>query len=133
MVDLWAVGVMLYEFMVGELPFGAMTENPFDIYEEIIQGNPSFPRNFKDRRAKKLIENMLSLNPEIRHNGSYNTLRNNSWFDSINWVHFFLILGKYSEQDSRNTLQTRQHRPCPESPACPSEGVPFHPQVMFCF
>ena len=25
MVDLWAVGVMLYEFMVGELPFGALT------------------------------------------------------------------------------------------------------------
>ena len=29
MVDLWAVGVMLFEFMVGELPFGAFTENPY--------------------------------------------------------------------------------------------------------
>ena len=63
MVDLWAVGVMLYEFMVGELPFGALTENPYEIYEEVIQGDPKFPRNFKDRRAKKLIETMLSLNP----------------------------------------------------------------------
>jgi hypothetical protein len=32
-----------------------MTENPYEIYEEIIQGDPTFPRNFKDRRAKKLI------------------------------------------------------------------------------
>ena len=86
MVDLWAVGVMLYEFMVGELPFGSLTENPYEIYEEIIQGNPSFPRNFKDRRAKKIIETMLSLNPEVRHYGSYNSLKNNSWFESIIWV-----------------------------------------------
>jgi hypothetical protein len=39
-----------------------------------------FPRNFKDRRAKKLIETMLSLNPEARYNGSYSNLKTNPWF-----------------------------------------------------
>ena len=57
------------------LPFGAFTENPYEIYEEVIQGNPSLLRNFKDRRAKKLIKTMLNLNPEMRHNGSYNSLQ----------------------------------------------------------
>jgi cGMP-dependent protein kinase len=86
LVDLWSIGVMLFEFMVGELPFGGNTENPYDIYESIIQGNVEFPRNFKDRRAKKLIETMLSLNPEARYNGSYTNLKTNPWFESISWV-----------------------------------------------
>ena len=45
---------------------------------------------------------MLSLNPQMRHNGSYNSLKNNSWFESINWVIILLI------QDSLNkkTCQT---------------------------
>ena len=54
---------MMYEFMVGELPFGGNTENPFEIYENIIQGDVEFPRSFKDRRAKKLIETLLNMNP----------------------------------------------------------------------
>jgi cGMP-dependent protein kinase len=60
---------MLYEFMLGELPFGAYSENPYEIYEEVIQGDIVFSRTFKDRRAKKLIETFLSLNPDHRHNG----------------------------------------------------------------
>ena len=45
-----------------------------------------FPRSFTDRRAKKIIESMLNLNPEARYNGSYSNLKSNPWFENLNWV-----------------------------------------------
>jgi len=33
MVDLWSVGICLYEFMCGYVPFGEEAEDPYEIYE----------------------------------------------------------------------------------------------------
>lgn len=35
-IDLWSVGVCLYEFMCGGIPFAEDASDPFQIYEEII-------------------------------------------------------------------------------------------------
>lgn len=37
LIDLWSVGICLYEFMCGTVPFGEDQEDPYDIYEEIIK------------------------------------------------------------------------------------------------
>jgi hypothetical protein len=62
------------------LPFGGNTENPYEIYKSVVEGDVDFPRNFKDRRAKKIIETMLNSNPEARCPGSYSSLKANPWF-----------------------------------------------------
>lgn len=38
-VDLWSVGICLYEFMCGGVPFAEEAEDPYEIYEEIIRKN----------------------------------------------------------------------------------------------
>ena len=36
-VDIYSIGVCFYEFIAGFLPFGEDLEDPFDIYQVIIQ------------------------------------------------------------------------------------------------
>lgn len=56
LVDLWSVGICLFEFMCGYVPFGEEAEDPFDIYEDIVKKQLTFPNYLEDRRARKLME-----------------------------------------------------------------------------
>lgn len=93
-VDLWSVGVCLFEFMCGGVPYAEDAEDPYkeyfnpsyDIYEEIIKKPLTYPSFLKDRRAKKLMDQVLSKTPELRLGSSYASLKANPWFDHLDWV-----------------------------------------------
>ena len=68
-IDLWAVGVCLYEFLCGSLPFGDEADDPYEIYEEIIKKEIDYPSYFKDKKARKLIEILMNKLPELRLGG----------------------------------------------------------------
>lgn len=36
-VDLWSIGICLYEFMCGGVPYAEEADDPYEIYEEIIK------------------------------------------------------------------------------------------------
>ena len=38
-VDYWALGVMLYKILYGKFPFGNQSNDPFDIFKQIIKNN----------------------------------------------------------------------------------------------
>ena len=84
--DYWSIGIMLYEFMCGGVPFGEEEEDPYVIYEKVIERRLVYP-SFVDPRmpSKPMIEQLISKNPAMRTGGSVNNLKNHPWFHGFNW------------------------------------------------
>ena len=55
-VDWWALGVLIYEMLMGYPPF--YDDNPFGIYEKILSGKVEWSRHV-DTTAKDLIKKLL--------------------------------------------------------------------------
>jgi serine/threonine protein kinase len=41
--DMWTLGVLLYEFIYGTLPFGEASDDTFQIYEKVANDRLTFP------------------------------------------------------------------------------------------
>jgi cGMP-dependent protein kinase len=87
--DYWSVGIMLYEFICGGVPFGEEEEEPIKIYEKILAHQLIYP-NFIDPRipAKSMIEQLLSKNPALRTGGTIENLLKHPWFQGLDWVNY---------------------------------------------
>ena len=89
---LLTIGVCLYEFMCGLVPFGEDCEDPYEVYQLITQNSGiTYPKYFDanaNRLAKQMIEQLLNRIPEARLGGSYATLKAQKWFEKFDWVVF---------------------------------------------
>jgi len=56
-VDWWALGILIYEMLAGFPPF--YDENPFGIYQRILQNKLELPRHF-ETHARDLIRKLLT-------------------------------------------------------------------------
>ncbi|EAR85527.2 CGMP-dependent kinase 5-1 (macronuclear) [Tetrahymena thermophila SB210] len=84
-VDLWSIGICLYEFMCGAVPFAEDADDPYEIYEEIIKKPLQYPGFLKDKNSKTLMNQLLNKTPELRLGGSYAALKANPWFDNFDF------------------------------------------------
>lgn len=84
-VDWYAVGVLIYEMLLGTPPF--YHENHLKLYENIVQQTAKFPPTF-DAVARDLIERLLEKNPVMRLGslaGGAEDIKRHPWFREVKW------------------------------------------------
>lgn len=85
-VDYWALGVLIFEMVVGAPPFYA--EDPMEVYEKILSGNPPIP-SFFTRNLADLIKKLLRSQQAKRlgnTRGGTAAVIKHKWFSSFDWA-----------------------------------------------
>lgn len=83
-VDWWAFGCMLFEFLTGSTPFSKPGQNrPIEIYTRIMRGRVNFPKGF-DTKAKLLVKDLLHKDVNKRV-GEPTRIKNYEWFEDVPW------------------------------------------------
>lgn len=92
-VDLWSLGIIVYEMICGVVPFAEGEEDPYEIYHTILgKEKLQFPPIFKKDNylpAKSLIEQLLNRNPEERiGREEFLGLKNHDFFHNFDFEDF---------------------------------------------
>jgi protein kinase X len=84
-VDFWALGILIYEMLVGKTPF--REKDPMDVYDLIIAGKIEWPKGF-DMVAKDLIKKLLTVDRTKRlgcmKNGAKD-VKSHRWYKDVDW------------------------------------------------
>ncbi|KAJ5494974.1 cAMP-dependent protein kinase catalytic subunit 3 [Penicillium diatomitis] len=88
-VDWWALGILIYEFLVGQPPF--WDQNPLHIYEQIVDGHIKFPKDMSPA-AQNIISCLCKTNPSERlgHiSGGSTRVKSHPFFEGVAWDDLF--------------------------------------------
>jgi hypothetical protein len=82
-VDYWALGIIIYEMIVGKTPWSEMDMT--DMFISVLTKPVPFPK-YVSNSAKHLIEGLMSKDPNTRMgvNGA-DEVKNHPFFKTVNW------------------------------------------------
>jgi len=89
-VDIWALGVLVYEMAVGFSPFNPSQDlAPMQVCQNIIQAKLSFPRSFTNAALEDFIRGLLTVDPTRRLGmlaQGWEDVKRHPWFDGFDWA-----------------------------------------------
>lgn len=65
-VDLWSLGVMLFEFVCGFLPFADELDDPTEVCTAVLKDPLNFPPRYRDAHGRQLMQGLLCRQPKKR-------------------------------------------------------------------
>eukprot|EP00931_Biecheleriopsis_adriatica_P088654 TRINITY_DN62924_c0_g1_i1.p1 TRINITY_DN62924_c0_g1~~TRINITY_DN62924_c0_g1_i1.p1 ORF type:complete len:454 (+),score=104.69 TRINITY_DN62924_c0_g1_i1:82-1443(+) len=88
-VDWWALGVLMFELLVGPLPFGNQADDQLEVFLSILDAPLEFPSDFNDKEAISILSGLLQRLPEARVGSSTRgsqELQEHAFFVDFDWT-----------------------------------------------
>merc|ERR1740139_925434 len=80
-VDDWAMGIILFELVIGELPFANDLDSAQEVCVAVIKGKLEIPPWYKDQGGMELMRGLICHDVKGRLGAKgFEELRNTPWF-----------------------------------------------------
>eukprot|EP00929_Paragymnodinium_shiwhaense_P089238 TRINITY_DN49423_c0_g1_i1.p1 TRINITY_DN49423_c0_g1~~TRINITY_DN49423_c0_g1_i1.p1 ORF type:complete len:1029 (+),score=279.16 TRINITY_DN49423_c0_g1_i1:145-3231(+) len=87
-VDWWSFGVVVFELVVGPLPFGASSTDQMGLFKAIIEEPLQIPDYVKDEAAQLLLHGLLDRNTDTRLGApprNAKEIKVHTYFEGLDW------------------------------------------------